>query len=325
MRLEIQTPSWPLEHPFRITGYTFTETKAIWVRLAEGEHAGVGEAVGSYYLDETVASMTAEVESIRAELESGITTNELQKLLPPGGARNAVDCALWDLSAKKSGKSIFELLQIDPKPVQTVATIGIGSDEFMRQRALDFSDYQYLKIKLDAERPIERVRTVREVRPDATLVIDANQAWDRRILEEVTPQLHDLGVAMIEQPVARGKDAQLAGFKSPIPLGADESCLSLAEYEQVAEYYEVINIKLDKCGGLTEAMQIVQRAQADGKKLMVGNMTGSSLSMAPAFLVAQFCDFVDIDGPLLLKEDIANGLKYSAGGWVAPPTGNLWG
>jgi L-alanine-DL-glutamate epimerase-like enolase superfamily enzyme len=206
-----------------------------------------------------------------------------------------------------------------------VATIGIGSDEFMRQRALDFSEYQNLKIKLDAERPIERVRAVREVRPDATLVIDANQAWDRKLLEQLAPKLHELGVAMVEQPVARGRDAQLAGFESEIPVGADESCLSLSEYDRVAEYYQVINIKLDKCGGLTEALQIVKRAEQDGKKLMVGNMTGSSLSMAPAFVIAQFCDFVDIDGPLLLNEDIPNGLEYSAGGWVTAPKPELWG
>lgn len=325
MQLEIQTPSWPLEHPFRITGYTFTETKALWVKLTEGKNSGVGEAVGSYYLNETVASMTAEVESARKQIESGVTTEELLDLLPPGGARNAVDCALWDLKAKSSGRSIFELLKIDPKPVQTVATIGIGSDEFMRQRAHDFADYQNLKIKLDSERPVERVAAIRQVRPDATLVIDANQAWDRKILDQITPQLHKLGVALIEQPVARGYDSQLAGVESPIPLGADESCLSLAEYESIARYYDVINIKLDKCGGLTEALQIVKRAQLDGKKLMVGNMTGSSLSMAPAFVVAQFCDFVDIDGPLLLKDDIPNGLEFSTGGWVSPPKAELWG
>lgn len=325
MRVDIETPSWPLEHPFRITGYTFTETNAIWVRLSDGEHAGVGEGVGSYYLGETVASMRQEVERIRERLETGITTSELLELLPPGGARNAVDCALWDLAAKRSGRSIFELLKIDAKPVQTVATIGIGSDEFMQQRARDFADYQNLKIKLDAERPVERVRAIREVRPDAVLVIDANQAWNRNLLEQVAPSLQELGVAMIEQPVARGQDAQLSGFDCPIPLGADESCLSLSEYEIVAEYYDVINIKLDKCGGLTEALQIVERAQIDAKRLMVGNMTGSSLSMAPAFVIAQFCDFVDIDGPLLLKEDIENGLEYSAGGWVAPPEPKLWG
>lgn len=325
MQLRIETPSWPLEHPFRITGYTFTKTKAIWVRLTDGERTGVGEAVGSYYLNETVDSMREQVESIRADLEAGITSEELIQLLPPGGARNAVDCALWDLKAKKSGKSIFELMQVTQNPVQTVATIGIGSDEFMRQRANDFADYQNLKIKLDADRPIERVRAIREVRPDATLIIDANQAWDRNLLEQVAPVLKELGVAMIEQPVARGQDAQLSGYESPIPLGADESCLSLAEYEEVAQYYEVINIKLDKCGGLTEALQIVERAQQDKKRLMVGNMTGSSLSMAPAFVIAQYCDFVDIDGPLLLKEDIANGLQYSAGGWVAAPRPELWG
>ena len=209
--------------------------------------------------------------------------------------------------------------------MQTVATIGIGTDAFMKQRAHDFADYQNLKIKLDAERSVERVAAIRHARPDATLVIDANQGWDREILEEITPQLYKLGVAMIEQPVARDYDSQLAGFESPFPLGADESCLSLAEYESIAQYYDVINIKLDKCGGLTEALQIVERAKSDNKRLMVGNMTGSSLSMAPAFVIAQFYDFVDIDGPLLLEQDIPGGLDYSLSGWVGPPESHLWG
>lgn len=325
MKLELQFPKFDLEHPFRITGYTFETTAPIWVRLSDGENIGRGEGVGVYYLGETAATMAEQVESIRTQLESGISRLELAELLPAGGARNAVDCALWNLEAKQSGVSVFDRLGLTPKPVHTVATIGIGSDEFMQSRAEEFADYQNLKIKLDANRPIERVALVREVAPKATLIIDANQAWDRNLLEEVLPDLDALGVAMIEQPVARGADKQLAGLESPIPLGADESCLTLAEYDLVAPFYEVINVKLDKCGGLTEALAIAERALADGKRLMVGNMTGTSLSMAPSFVLAQLCEFVDIDGPLLLSEDMPGGLEFGDSGLVSYPASGLWG
>ena len=304
MKLSVEAKSFPLEHPFRITGYTFEHTHALWVTVRDGEHSGRGEGIGSYYLGETVVKMAAQVESYRDRIEAGITVDELVDLMPAGGARNAVDCALWDLMAKQSGRRIFDLLQMPAEAVQTVATVGIGDDAFMIQRAKDFSDYQNIKVKLDSERPAERIAAIREARPDASLIIDANQAWDRKQLESVLPQLVQYGVEMIEQPVARGADAQLAGLDSPIPLGADESCLTLEEYEAIAPYYEVINIKLDKCGGLTEALMIAQAAQLDGKRLMVGNMMGTSLSMAPSFVIAQLCDFVDIDGPLLLSKDI---------------------
>ena len=325
MKLSVEAKSFPLEHPFRITGYTFEHTHALWVMVSDGEHTGRGEGIGSYYLGETVATMAAQVESYRDRIEAGITVDELVDLMPAGGARNAVDCALWDLMAKQSGRRIFDLLQMPAEAVQTVATVGIGDDAFMIQRAKDFSDYQNIKVKLDSERPAERIAAIREARPDASLIIDANQAWDRKQLESVLPQLVQYGVEMIEQPVARGADAQLAGLDSPIPLGADESCLTLEEYEAIAPYYEVINIKLDKCGGLTEALMIAQAAQLDGKRLMVGNMMGTSLSMAPSFVIAQLCDFVDIDGPLLLSKDIEHGMNYQQGGWVSPPSADLWG
>ena len=325
MKLLVETKSFPLDPPFRITGHTFTDTQAVWVSISDGNYTGRGEGIGSYYLNETPESMLQQIEKFRDAIEEGITSSQLVDLMPVGGARNAVDCALWDLEAKRRGMRIFDLLQMPADPVQTVATIGIGDDGFMAQRAHDFSDYQNLKIKLDRERPIERVKLIREACPDASLIIDANQAWDRELLDEILPGLADLGVELIEQPVSRGADRQLAGIDSPVPIGADESCLSLDEYQEVAPYYDVINIKLDKCGGLTEALMIAQAAQLDGKHLMVGNMMGTSLSMAPSFVIAQLCDFVDIDGPLLLEKDIENGLEYGQGGWVQPPSPELWG
>ena len=324
MKRSFSKVTLPLEFPFQITGYTFENLNAVWVELEQGGHRGRGEGVGSYYLGETQESMLAQLNSL-SEAAWGLEHEELIAQLPPGGAKNALDCALWDLRCKSEGKTIWELLQVTPRQLNTVATVGIGSDEFMASRAKTFANYPNLKIKLDHERPLERVRLIRDARPDATLVIDANQAWDRGQLEHLLPGLQDLGVAMIEQPVKRGEDSQLEGLSSPIPLGADESCLTLEEYDGVKDLYDVINIKLDKCGGLTPALELAKVALADGKKLMVGNMTGSSLSMAPAFVIGQFCEFVDIDGPLLLADDIANPLEYLPGGLVNPPKPELWG
>ncbi len=324
MKRNFSKVTLPLEFPFQITGYTFENLNAVWVELEQGGHRGRGEGVGSYYLGETQESMLAQLNSL-SEAAWGLGHEELIAKLPPGGAKNALDCALWDLRCKSEGKTIWELLEMAPRKLNTVATVGIGSDEFMASRAKTFANYPNLKIKLDHERPLERVRLIRDARPDATLVIDANQAWNRDQLEDLLPGLQDLGVAMIEQPVKRGEDSQLAGLESPIPLGADDSCLTLDEYDAVKDLYDVINIKLDKCGGLTPALELAKVALRDGKKLMVGNMTGSSLSMAPAFVIGQFCEFVDIDGPLLLADDIANSLEYLPGGLVNPPTPELWG
>jgi L-alanine-DL-glutamate epimerase-like enolase superfamily enzyme len=195
----------------------------------------------------------------------------------------------------------------------------------MAAKARAFAAYPQLKVKLDAHQPIERLAAIRAARPEATLVIDVNQGWSLVELETYTPELATLGVAMIEQPLPRGSDSELEGYSSPIPLGADESCLDLSEYEEAASRYDVINIKLDKCGGLTEALAIAERARDEGKDLMVGNMTGTSLSMAPSHVIGQFCRFIDIDGPLLLAADIAGGLDYLPGGLVAPPEPQLWG
>lgn len=325
MRMRIETIKRPLARPFAITGYTFTHLEAIWVHLDDDGVAGKGEGVGMYYLGETPATMTAQLEHIRADVESGATRADIQTLLGPGGARNALDCALWDQECKKTGTSVFDMVGITPRPLTTVATVGMGSPDEMASQALRFSDYPHLKIKLDAHTPLERLRAIRDVRPEATLVIDVNQGWSRRELEDYLPELDEMGVAMVEQPLPRGKDSELDGLGSPIPLGADESIIHLGEYDEVVPYYDVVNIKLDKCGGLTEALKIATRAQADNKVLMVGNMTGTSLSMAPSHVIGHMCRFVDIDGPLLLADDITPGLRYSPGGFVDPPPPELWG
>jgi L-alanine-DL-glutamate epimerase-like enolase superfamily enzyme len=325
MRMRIEAMTRPLARPFSITGYTFTDLEAIWVHLDDDGVQGRGEGVGMYYRGETPETMTAQLESIRGVVADGATRADIQTLLPPGGARNALDCAMWDVECKKAGVSIFELLAITPTTLTTVATVGMGTPEEMAAQALRFSDYPHLKIKLDDNQPVERLRAIRDARPDATLVIDVNQGWSRGQLEEYLPALQAVGVAMVEQPVPRGHDADLDGLHSPIPLGADESIIHLGEYDEVAPYYDVVNIKLDKCGGLTEALEIAHRARAGNKDLMVGNMTGTSLSMAPSHVIGQMCRFVDIDGPLLLAEDVTPGLTYRPGGFVDPPTPALWG
>jgi L-Ala-D/L-Glu epimerase len=325
MKMTVETMRRPLAAPFVITGYTFTHLDAVWVTLEHDGAIGRGEGVGMYYLGENPGTMSLELERVRDAVESGATRINIQSLLPRGGARNALDCAYWDLECKTAGQSIWHVLDIAPEPLVTVATVGMGTPEEMAAKARAFAAYPQLKVKLDGHQPLERLSAIRNARPEAALVIDVNQGWSMAELATYTPELANLGVAMIEQPLPRGSDAELEGYHSPIPLGADESCLDLSEYEEAASRYDVINIKLDKCGGLTEALAIAQRARDEGKDLMVGNMTGTSLSMAPSHVIGQFCRFVDIDGPLLLASDIAEGLTYSEGGWVEPPSPPLWG
>lgn len=325
MKMRLEEISRPLASPFVITGYTFSDLHALWVTLEQDGYRGRGEGVGMYYLDETPRSMRQQLEALRGEIESGATRADIQGLLPPGGARNALDCAMWDWECKSQGTTIWEVLGIEPKPLMTVATVGIGTAKEMAEKALRFSPYPHLKIKLDRHDPVGRLRAIRDARPDATLVIDVNEGWTFDELVAYLPSLADLDVAFIEQPLPRGQDDALRSFSSPIPIGGDESCRDLSEYEDAAGKYDVINIKLDKCGGLTEALKLVERAKRDGKDLMVGNMTGTSLSMAPSHVIGQSCRFVDIDGPLLLAADIEPGLRYVPGGMVEPPTPELWG
>ncbi|MEM1403526.1 MAG: dipeptide epimerase [Pseudomonadota bacterium] len=325
LKLDIEIIPFELKVPFVITGYRWTTTDTVRVSLTVDSHTGRGEAVGSYYLNETAESMAADLERIAPKISASTTPEALLQLMPACGARNALDCAFWDLRCKQMGRSIWELLQLQPEPLTTVFTIGIETPEVMAERAREAAELTHLKIKLDAEQPVERLEAIRAARPDASLVIDVNQGWSLAELKEYLPHCERLGIAMLEQPLRRGEDALLDGFVSPVPLGADESCLHLGEIDEVIGRYAVLNIKLDKCGGLTEALALVKRAQAANMEIMVGNMTGSSLSMAPAFVIGQYSRFVDIDGPLLFTEDIENGLSYTEGGRVTPPPPLLWG
>ena len=325
MKICAHLEDWELVQPFRISGMEWITSPTLVVQVEEDGCVGRGEAQGVFYLDETAAGLFEQVDRIAPQIRKGITREALQHLLPAGGARNAVDCALWDLECKKAGKTIWELTGIDPKPVTTVFTIGLEpTPEEMAAKAAAAADAPVLKIKLSEDRPYERLAAIRAARPDAELVVDANQGWDFELLKKVIPKCVDLDLGMIEQPLPRGADEMLEGFESPITLAADESCLDTSELETAARRYNMINIKLDKTGGLTEALKLAYAAKEKGCKLMVGNMVGTSLGMAPAFVIAQLCDFVDIDGPLLLKYDHPRGLHYNKG-VVRELDSRLWG
>ena len=321
--LRLSTETWDFESPFTITGYTFTVADLLHVVIEENGVLGHGEAAGVYYLQETGASMMAQVESVRSELEQGVGRDELRELLPTGGARNAIDCALWDLEAKLEHTSIWALTGIEPGPTRTVMTVGIDTPDAMAKKAV-LLDSTKIKVKLDDELPLERIAAVCAARPDAEIVVDINQGWTFEQLVELAPQFKDLGVSMIEQPLPRGGDAELEDYDSPITLCADESCLDTNEFEQASRRYQMVNIKLDKTGGLTEALDLAGRAKAKGIELMVGNMPGTSLAMAPGYVIAQLCRFVDLDGALFLTRDRENPMTYS-GGFISQPGERLWG
>lgn len=314
MDFSIHIADWELTEPFRIANAEWSNSRCLVVHLSEDGCLGRGEAQGVFYLDETAESIFEQAHAVAAEIRSGLSRQELQNLMPPGGARNAIDCAMWDLECKQSGKTIWQLTGIEPKPVTTVFTIGLqDTPEAMAAKAAAATDAPILKIKLDGHLPYEKLAAIRAARPDAELVVDANQAWSFELLKELLPRCVALNLSMIEQPLARGGDQMLEGFASPITLAADESCLHSGELEIAARRYSMINIKLDKTGGLTEGLRLARAAREKGCKLMVGNMLGTSLSMAPSFVIAQLCDFVDIDGPLLLKYDQPLGLSYNQG------------
>lgn len=325
MKFSVHTESWPALRPFRITGHVWTSFESIVVELERGGAYGRGEALGVFYAGETPATMSAAIEAVAAHLTDDLDRATLQTLLPAGGARNALDCALWDLEAKERGLSIWELAGVVPRELETVYTIGIeATPEAMAAHAAAAAAQPLLKIKLDSQHPLERLCAIRRARPDARLVVDANQGWDFALLRSLAPACADLGVLMIEQPLPRGGDAALDDYRSPVPLCADESCLHLADLETTIGRYQMVNIKLDKTGGLTHALELAHASRRRGLGLMVGSMAGGSLAMAPAFVIGCLCDFVDIDGPLLLKYDRLPGLRFD-GARVRPPESQVWG
>jgi len=317
---------WAMKDVFATSRDAIDEIAVILVTLTDSAgRRGRAEAAGVDYDGETPASMASQIESLAGRLHDRISRRELAGLLPAGGARNALDCALWDLEAKRSGIPAWRAAGLEPlEPVTTCLTIGLGNEADTRRKARAAGGYEVLKLKLDAERHLDVVRIVREEQPRARLLVDANQAWSRSLLEELLPALAALGVELIEQPVPREEDATLDGLKSRLPLAADESCTDRSSLSRLAGRYQYVNIKLDKCGGLTEALALVEDARRLRLGLMVGNMCGTSLAMAPAFLIAQSCRYIDLDGPLLQREDRAPAILYRRGVMSAPDPA-LWG
>ena len=312
-------------NPFRIARKTSDDFPCEVCEIGQDGRIGRGEALGVYYLGETEKSMLAQLDSIAGDLAGGAGRQELLELLPPGGARCAADAALWDLEAQLSGTSAWNTAGVAPDPIETVFTIGLEAEpEEMGARAAAASDLTLFKIKLNDDRPVERVAAIRDARPDSRLVVDVNEAWNFERLKEVAPELAALDVKMIEQPLPRGKDSALEDYESPLPLCADESCQDTTDLDDLVPRYQMINIKLDKTGGLTHGLELAQAARAKGLGLMVGCMGGTSLCMAPIHVLAQLADFVDIDGPLLLKNDRLGGFDYDRG-MVSLPEKRFWG
>ena len=326
MELTVQTLSIPLKEPFAIAYSVVHAAELVRVTLKHEGVVGRGEAAGVDYFNETAETMTAQIEGARKDLEAGCSLEDLQTLMRPGGARNAVDCAYWDLLTKKQNRSIWDLTGIVPETLSSVYTISLETPAKMQAKAKTSLGFSKIKIKLDANAPIERVKAVRDVRPDAQIIVDVNQGWTLDELKDYAPTLRDLGVKMIEQPLPTGGDDGLLDYRSPVPLGADESCQTRADLDHVRQRYQVVNIKLDKTGGLTEALKLRAALNASGMSMMVGCMTASSLSMAPGCVVAQGCDFVDLDGPLFLTEErLDHPLSYGPGGEIELPSRALWG
>jgi L-alanine-DL-glutamate epimerase-like enolase superfamily enzyme len=325
MRLDVRIDRLALAEPFRISDHLFEDVETVVVRLEADGCVGLGEAAGVFYLGDEPAGMLRAVEQVRDQVEAGLDHAALGVLLPAGGARNALDCALWDLQAKRHGRPVWALLGLErPAPLITTYTVGAGTDAEMAARASAFSDARAVKLKLCGDgADAGRVRAVRAARPDVWLGVDANRSLTTDALLDLVPTLAAAEVRLIEQPFPVGQDARLAGLDLPIPVAADESIQTLADLERLAGLYQAVNIKLDKCGGLTEGLRQAQRAQALGLDVMVGNMLGSSLAMAPAGLVGQFCRYVDLDGPLLLKTDRDPGAVYRGGRILCPDA--VWG
>jgi L-alanine-DL-glutamate epimerase-like enolase superfamily enzyme len=325
VKLSIHKEFWPASRPFRIAGRVWTSFDAVIVEIADGDAVGRGEGIGVFYLGDTLEGLETQIQSVASQILAGADRTALLRLLPPGGARNALDCALWDLEAKRASKRVWDLAGISARPLETVYTIGIeATPELMAQHASEASRHGLLKVKLDGTDALARMKAIRAARPDARIVVDANQGWNFEQLQVLAPAFSDLGVQMIEQPLPRGGDAALEKYQSPVPLGADESCLHLGELDEASRRYQMINIKLDKAGGLTHGIELARAARERGLGLMVGCMGGTSLAMAPSFVLGCIVDLVDIDGPLLLKQDRLPGMTYN-GGRVDPPEASVWG
>jgi L-alanine-DL-glutamate epimerase-like enolase superfamily enzyme len=295
------------------------------VTIGEDGVVGRGEGVPYARYGETIESAIAAVDQIGAALEDGADRAQLLALLPPGAARNAIDCALWDLESRRSGRSIAAMIGAPaPARMASALTIIIDTPAAMAEAAGKLADAPLLKIKVDAEDPAARIRAVRAAAPDAALIVDPNESWDRALVESLQDMLIEMRIDLLEQPVPAGQDAWLEGFVPGVPICADEAVHVAADLAVIARRYQVVNVKLDKAGGLTAALDLARGARAQGLGLMTGCMVSSSLSIAPALHIARMSDFVDLDGPIWLAEDRPGGVRDEAG-MLSPPAPGFWG
>jgi L-alanine-DL-glutamate epimerase-like enolase superfamily enzyme len=323
--LKVRSESWPIRGSFTISRGTKTTAEVVVVELSRNGDVGRGEAVPYARYGESMESVIDQIESLHGALAEGLDRDGLQALLPAGAARNAVDLAFWDLACKVSGKRHWELAGLPPPgPVTTAYTLSLDTAEVMGRKASEQAARPLLKLKLAGPEDLDRVAAVRRNAPKARIVVDANEGWTAAQYSALAPQLLELGVEMIEQPLPAGDDAALAGIARPVPVCADESCHDTATLAGLTGRYDMVNIKLDKTGGLTEALKLKAAAEAQGFGIMVGCMLATSLAMAPGVLLAQGVPVVDLDGPLLLAEDRAPALRIE-GSLVYPPDAALWG
>jgi len=323
---EARHESWPLEKPFAISRGTKTAADVVVCEITMDEGvSGRGECVPYARYGESVEGVIADIEARALEVAKHPDRVGLLSAMPAGAARNAIDNALWDLQAKLLNKRAWDIAGMDePAPAVTATTISIGTPEEMAASAAALGNVPLIKIKLNAEQVVTRVSAVREAAPEARLIVDPNEGWDIGVLRDVATPLAELGVEMLEQPLPADEDDDLAGFESPIPICADESCHTADKLHRLAGKYQIVNIKLDKTGGLTSALRLADAAHTCGFGIMIGCMVGTSLAMAPATLLTPVAQFVDLDGPLLLREDRPDGLDFT-GGMIHPPTPALWG
>jgi L-alanine-DL-glutamate epimerase-like enolase superfamily enzyme len=323
--LRAQHDSFPLSQPFRISRGVKTQAEVVTVELEQSGLVGRGEGVPYARYDESVESALAGIEDVRVAVEGGADRAQLSGLLPPGAARNALDCALWDLEARLSGCSVAAKIGApEPERLVSALTIGIDTPMAMAVAASKIADAPLIKVKVDATIPDAQIRAVRNAAPNAKLIVDPNESWDQQLVRAMQAVLVVLKVDLLEQPVPAEADEWLENFVPDVPICADESVHVAADLDTVARRYQVVNVKLDKSGGLTEALALAEAARARGLGLMTGCMISSSLSIAPALHVARMSDFVDLDGPIWLMEDRPGGVRDEAG-WLWPPQQGFWG
>ena len=324
--LHIATESWPYKRPFRVSRGCDAALDVVVVTLTDSAgRLGRGEAAGVDYDGETIPLLVAQIEAQRGFIESGVDCAALAARLPPGGARNAVDCALWDLEAKRTGCRAWQLAGLtSAQALKTCVTLGIDTDEAVVAGAKLYRDWPLLKVKVDAQRHLEVLRLVHGAAPGAALIVDPNQSWSCELLNELAPELKALRVALVEQPVPRGEDGSLRSYRGQIRLAADESLTDRRSLAALEDIYHVVNIKLDKSGGLTEALALAREARERKLSVMVGCMAGTSLAMAPGMVVGQLAEFLDLDGPLLHSADRPAGIVYKCG-LMQLPAAALWG